>query len=640
MKAGGGNRVSGVLAPYSIMQQNTWSGRVFYTAQERRTGQVTYLVEEPVTGKLDPYTHPALPPLELVATEGETRWLRGVMPSGDALEDLRNSGRLKETDMVAVLLSVVDGLVSLSAAQPALVPSYLDPACIKRDHVGRWLLDYLALAHAPEARMAPSQPLGVHPMGVLLYWLVTGQAARRTRVQVKQLPPGLSPTLQFIMIKCLGRSYPSLAELRRDIERAASEHEFRSLVKLIGQQRERAAVQPVEPVRIRVASVRGAEPVEAAGPRSVPDRLPGLSSLPADETGAEGPPASWGASRSARPPEHLPAMPIPGTRALSGGPFIPMNDRPWAAPPRPDGGYRQAILPPPPTPRYSQAGRWTRLGLVGVLSAIIAGGVAVKAGFVPEEFLPEILQTRPAASERTGVVSGPVTVGTGTPSSSPVGRPPEPPIADVLDPSNETRPPSPRPAEPPPDSGSGPSTGGAVSPGRPARETPAPRPQPEPPQVTEPAPEPKPVNPGTTSPPKPTPPIDGELPPPSTDPQPEPSPPAPEPGSIAHQDANTGGLPFLVFLDEKPLGRVYLFPNAKGPYLSLGAYNSVFGRNLYWAPEPSGQLRIYTGVSSFVTENYEIVNHRVWLQLTPVVQRLLHIQLSRSTEGRIYFLSR
>lgn len=626
--------MSGVLAPYTIMQQNAWSGRVFYSAQERRTGQVTYLVEEPASGPLDYYAHPALPPLELVATEGETRWLRGVLPGGDALEDLRNSGRLNETDMVASLLSVVDGLANLAAVVPPLVPSYLDPACIKRDHVGRWLLDYLALAHAPEARMAPSQPLGIHPMGVFLYWLVTGQTARRTRVQVKRLPPGLSPTLQFIMIKCLGRSYPSLAELRHDLERAGSEHEFRSLVKLIGQQRERTAVQPVEPVRIRVASIRGSGPVEGSTARTVPDRLPGLSGLPQGDSGTDGLPNGLNLTRGPRPLEFVPSVPMTGTRTLSGGPFIPMSDRPWAAPPRPEGGFRQAVLPPPPNPRYSQAGQWTKLGLVGLLTAVIAGGVAVRAGLVPEEFLPEILQTRPVVPDVTGAVTGPVTVGSGSPSARPVYRP-APPSRDILDPSDGREPSRPNPGGTLPNKetpGAGPSTSPVPKPAPPAVEKPAPRPQPEPARPGG-SPQPAPI-------PPPPPPDAGKAALPGAEPPGELSPPAPEPGSIAQLDASIGAVPYLIFLDEKPLGWAYLFPNSKGPFLSLGAYNSLFGRNLYWAPEPSGRLRVYTGSTSFVTENYEIANQRVWLQLTPALQRLLQIQLKASAERKIYFLSR
>ncbi|HYG58919.1 MAG TPA: hypothetical protein VD902_12745, partial [Symbiobacteriaceae bacterium] len=286
--------MGGVLSNYTVMQQNEWAGRRFYTAQDRRTGQVVHLVAESVRGRSEPYGHASLPPLQLLAVEGDERWLIGALTEGDTLEDLRHRGGMTETDLVSGLLSIIDGLAALSALEPPPVPSYLDPACVKRDRLGRWTLDFLALAHAPEARSQASPPLGVYAFGVLLYWLATGQLVRRTRVQVDRIEEGLPAALQFIVIRCLGRNYPSLAELRADIERAGRDHEFRSML-------------PARKADLPLAT-----------------RLPVIP--PGGEAGAD-PPGQAGYQR----------VPL-------GGPHIPMNDRPWALPPRPEEGFRKYMV--------------------------------------------------------------------------------------------------------------------------------------------------------------------------------------------------------------------------------------------------------------------------------------------------------
>lgn len=321
----GGVEMGRVIAGYTVMQQNEWADRQFFTAREERTGQVVYLVAEAARDSTEPYAHPNLPLLHALQIDGGTRWLSGPVPAGETLEDLRSQGALTETGIMLMLLSVIDGLSSLSRLQPPVVPAYLDPACIKRDAVGRWMLDYLALAHAPEAHNA-SHPLGVYPLGALLYWLVTGQTARRTRVQMDRVE-GASSTLQYIIIRCLSRSYPSLGELRDDVERAGHEREFKCIV---------AAGQMRPQVAAAAARTSQAAPVD-----------------------------------------------LHYRRVLIGGPQIPANDRPWALPQRPPDGFRHYVVPPPPDPKLQKIIRRGTIAAAGVLVVGAAALAAIRLGSVP-----------------------------------------------------------------------------------------------------------------------------------------------------------------------------------------------------------------------------------------------------------------
>lgn len=322
--------MSSLLSSYTIMQESEWAGRRYCTARELRTKQVVYLVGEPLGVLGGSHAHPNLPTLKELGIEGQTRWWLGYLPEGDKLEDLRLQGNLTESELLSALLSVVDALLNLSAMAPPPVPAYLDPACIVRDRLGRWLLDYTALAHAPEAHANSATPLGIYPFGVLLYWVVTGETVRRARVQVSNLESVASPGLQLIIIRCLGRSYPSLAELRAEVSRAGKDREFQPVV-----QRIRARAQAA--------------------------RTEAMS-------------------------------------ALVKGPHIPMDDRPWAAPPPPRGGFSRGTAPL----RYRRVGRsWTRwlsVGLVGLLTFAVAGAVALRMQMVPPQYLPEWLRAVPVVS--------------------------------------------------------------------------------------------------------------------------------------------------------------------------------------------------------------------------------------------------
>lgn len=551
-----------LLGQYHVMQRNTWATRTFYMAQERRTGQVVYLIEEPVISSSQYYEHPALPTMAQVGVEAGSRWLRGPLPEGETLEDLRARGELTEADIVSALLTVIDAVTNLARLEPPVVPSYLDPACIRRDRAGQWLFDYLALAHAPEARMTPAIPLGVQPVGVLLYWLITGQSARRTRVQVTRMAGDVAATLQFIVVKCLGHSYPSLAEVRADLERAGKEHAFRSVVQILAKEKERRAAPPPQP-----ALARRADQVQRM-PRIPVTVIPPVP-LPQAAPPSEAP------VREKRPP--------------AGPPYIAPDDRPWAPPPRPAEGYRKFVVPPKPARPKVPVRRWASLGGATFVSLLLCAGVAAKLGVISSAFLPSFLR-----------------------ASAPASAPP----AASQQPGGEVKSPDPQtttrqddllaPHDPP-----------AVE-------------QPTPPVETPPA-----VTPPSDQPPQ------VKVPPPtSAKPIQPPGPPEPSPGTVEYQDKRAGGQAVLVYLDKRSLGYAYLFPHPRSPYISLGAFNNLFGRTLYWTPAEGGSVRIYTSDRSFYTADYQQLDGRLWLQLTPDLLKSLGLQMQSATDKEIYVSTR
>lgn len=567
------------------MQQDDWAERRFYTVQDRRSGQVLYLVEEWAHRSMDPYDHPSLPPVQAVAEENGIRWLMGGLPEGESLEDLRSQRRLTEPDIVAALISVVDALASLSALEPPVVPAYLDPACIKRDRLGRWVLDYPALAHAAEARMNTVPPLGVHPVGALLFWLITGETARRTRVQVTRLQRGVPAALQFIIIKCLGKSYPSLAALRADLERAGREHEFASLAEQVGLSPRRHVPVAAEPLRPAAAEVLATTPETVAKP----------------------------------------ILPLDYRKVPLGGPYIPADDRPWSLPPRPQDGFRKYVVP---SPRLA-ARRSSPLALLGLLSLAAVALFAVAAlapGLWPDAARPAFLRTQPPARVLKGLASAGVQLGPELPPEPPgpaarrIAMRSWPAAGRELQDLADARLYQHRPVQPAP---------------------PAPRPTAPAPTVpvqrhTQPVPEPGPV-------PPPAPPTAPKQ------PNPAPKPPAetarppltpPEPGSVAWMDARDGGTAVLIYLDARPAGYAYIFPHPRSPYISLGAFNAVMGRTLYWAPMEGGAIRIYGADRNFVTRDFDQAAERIWLKLTPDLQKVLGVQLISATETGFYFESR
>lgn len=327
--------MAGFLDRYAILQQNNWNGRKVYSAKERESGQVVHLIADTGRFGLDPYYHPSLPVLSHAAAEGEVRWLAGPAPGGDTLEDLWRRGALSGREVVVLLLGVLDGLASLSRLEPPLVPGYLDPAIIKRDRSGRWLLDYLSLAHSPEARASGGAPIGVYPMGTLLFWLGTGQVVRRTRSQVVKLEADVPSHLQFMIIKAMGRSYPSLAELRVDLERANSGRVFEAIRPHATPGNKQPVAQPATPV-----------PAEEA------------ADAEQEETPLE---------------------------AGNGG-----EPRNWALPTRPEDGFRRFVVPPPPPPAKQRAVRWAAIGATAGVALAAIGLVLFVWGRHEPSRLPDL----------------------------------------------------------------------------------------------------------------------------------------------------------------------------------------------------------------------------------------------------------
>lgn len=546
--------MSSLLSAYTVMQQSDWAGRRFYTARDRRSNQVVYLIAEPAQGSWEPYRQANLPTVEPVALESDTRWFMAALSDGETLEDLRRAGRLTEADINSALLSVTDGLASLSALSPAPVPSYLDPSCIKRDHIGRWTLDYLALAHAPEAHSNGTPPLGVYPMGVLLFWLVTGQTVRRSRVQLDRIEHELTPALQFILIQCLGRVYPSLAELRADLERAGREHEFRAI----------------------------ADKVRRPASPAVPAAVVAEPTLPTRPSGVE------------------------FHRVTLGGPQIPINDRPWALPPRPADGFRKFVVPPPPDPKRIRKNRLALAAIAcTVTSLAVTGGAAWWMGLIPGgRKVPESLHRQPEAPvlARQEVLTGPEL----PPQPDPPAVVAAPTLQSPRDPFQPDNPPSQQPSEAskPPQTATPP----------PIRTSPPQR-QPQPVPVTQPPSQVAPAPPGETKPERPT------L----------------EPGSIEDLDAAQGGLPVMVHLQGQAAVWAYLIPHPTSPYVSLQSFNRLFGREYLWVPLDGSSIRLFQGDASLVTSDYTLVKGRLWLKLTPPLQQILGVRVIAYTEEGIFF---
>lgn len=616
--------MSSVLSQYTVMQQAEWAGRRFYVAQEIAKGQVVYLMEEAAT--LTPpvaYRHPSLPHIQPLTVEGETRWVTAAVPQGAILEDLRRQGALSETDIVSLLLGVIDALSLLATFEPPLVPAHLDPAAIKRDWMGRWTLDYFLLAQAPESRAPVSKPLGIYAFGVLLYWLLTGLNARMTRVQVAKLPPETTSALQFILIRCLGRSYLSMAELRADIERAGREHEFAAIAKLIAQQGEQmvAADLPVVPVG------QGASPM---GPGTPPELV--LASVAASDPGmgssrANGAPtgpggASWTDGLDDR-------------RLKLGVPAIPADDRPWTLPQRPPNGYRQFVVPPKRPPFWRTMLRWGGASAALLLVMGAVGGVALKQGWIPEAYQPSFLRLNPLASAYPGMARAAGQIGQPVPDQALQTTGGQAMAAGLQAAKGERTPTTGVAAEPVEPTPVVPTTAAA----KPVTVAPAPTTTAKP--VT---PAPAVTAPATATPAKPTTPAPA-TPPKSTTAtqsvdaakanQPQPQPPAP--GSADYRDAQTGAMPVLVYIDGKVARYAYLWPHPTSPYISLETFGLLFGREVYWLPNDDSSLQLLVGKQTLLVREFARIGDRIWLKLTPELQAALGVRVSAYSEAGIYF---
>lgn len=96
----------------------------------------------------------------------------------------------------------------------------------------------------------------------------------------------------------------------------------------------------------------------------------------------------------------------------------------------------------------------------------------------------------------------------------------------------------------------------------------------------------------------------------------------------------------LIYTNSRLRDVVYLFPHLNSPYISVGAFNKAFDRNIYWTPVDGGGVRVYTGERVFFTNDYDLVGTRLWLRMTPALQAALGVRLVAIYEHEIYFVDR
>jgi hypothetical protein len=119
-----------------------------------------------------------------------------------------------------------------------------------------------------------------------------------------------------------------------------------------------------------------------------------------------------------------------------------------------------------------------------------------------------------------------------------------------------------------------------------------------------------------------------------------PLPPAPEPeeGTIGYLDRAAGGRPYLIYVNGREEGWAWILPE-NGPYLSLGAFNDLFHRTLYWVPITENRVRILNSSFAVETTDVQVQRNRLWLRLTPTLQHDLAITLDQMADGRLFFHS-
>jgi hypothetical protein len=99
-------------------------------------------------------------------------------------------------------------------------------------------------------------------------------------------------------------------------------------------------------------------------------------------------------------------------------------------------------------------------------------------------------------------------------------------------------------------------------------------------------------------------------------------------------DRELGGKATLVLVDGLEAGWAYIWVMPRSPWLSLGAFNKLTGRSLYWTRAAGDAMRIYDSAgTSFITYDYDLVGDRLWLKLTLAVQRDLGIRVDDLDAG-------
>lgn len=121
----------------------------------------------------------------------------------------------------------------------------------------------------------------------------------------------------------------------------------------------------------------------------------------------------------------------------------------------------------------------------------------------------------------------------------------------------------------------------------------------------------------------------------------KPSGPAPIPAGYDYAaDKAAGGMPLEVVVDGTTLGTFYIFPSPTDPRISLHAINRFLNSNLYWEGVDLETVRIYEGNFSLVTQDYSVINDRLWVHLTPEIQNALGLRVTGYKDGRIQFTTR
>lgn len=580
-------------AEYRVLRQTRWGEQTVYMVLHLQQNETHHVIDEPVGWSAQGLDHPALP---RPATQHEGNGIRqSWLPllTGERLTERRAQGGMTGSEIAGALEAVAAALQHLATHRPDGVPAVIDPDCVCREPSGEWVLDYAMLAHNPEVRRG-SQPVGVYAVGLLFFFLVTGEFPRMGRPALTGRFPPLSTTLLLPLVKSINGSYSGLPELQQalvDCRRAGgfdrlAEYLGRPVktIRRFGGARDRVPDRTAEVNARLVGSGRSAEEGESLG-------LAGSGGASQTGTRSVGPFGLGGPKALAVTPDKPWAAPDPkvATETLVGlagrplaapPPEIPLRDPSWAPAP-----WQSGDLPRRPVRRTREPETglpWLRPVLIG------SGGAAVLLLVTLAVLRPwQIPSRQPETAPGLPIMT----------PDKPLGPSPRWGEAARLSPRAEDR-----------------------LEKRWTRLTEEGRP---PSEVAQPGPVAPPATDPVTTPPSKLPPL--------------PTPPEPEPGSLAARDKQMGGKPFLVYINDTEVGWAWLIPE-NGPWISFGTFNNLFHRQLYWVPLPENRYRILNASWAVETADArELQTSQLWLRLTPSLQRSLGITLTQMADGRIFF---
>lgn len=558
-------------ADYRVLRQSRWGEQTAYMVLHLQESSTFHVLDEPVGWSDQGLEHPALPRVSARHEGNGIRqsWL--PLLTGERLTERRAAGSMTGSEIASALESVAAALQHLATHRPHGLPAVIDPDCVCRAPSGEWVLDYAMLLHNPETRRERKPP-GVYAIGLLFFFLVTGEFPRLGRPALTGRFPPLSTTLLLPLIKAINESYTDLPELQQalvDCRRAGGFDRLAEYLNRPVKTRNLFGRQEVAPAAREPAleAPTPAEPVAAQpSPLSAPERL-------------------W------TPEEHKTAKEtlegLAGRPLATPPPEIPLRDPSWAAAP-----WHEGALPRRPVVRRQPVAR-PRFSLLRPV-LLGTGGAALLlmltlAVWRPWEGAESILPRNPNPQ-----VPAPTLPKPGAPTQP---QPTPTPTPTPVDPGQQQPEPGPPPSEERPDP---------------------------------PAKEPLPVTPPPEKPPS--------TPDPAPTLPPLPAAPTPAPGTLADLDRQAGGQPHLVYINGAEAGWAWLRTEG-GTYLSLGAFNELFHRTLYWVPLSENRARILNASFSVETADVQVLASRLWLRLTPEMQRSLSIQLLQSAEGRLFFQS-